>query len=310
MSSGNKKNPEKEEKHRFKMENNEIDYINTFKKIFDNIFEINIEKEIYNTKNYRAFSYSKNFLNNHFMSKNIITKKKTEEIKKLIDYQFPSLSLLKNKNKMEIDNINNRENINIRNKKENTTSESLFDSKKIDWKRNNSSSTFKTFFHRNFVLKSELYTINKDNLNKNEKAKLNIYNILTKRNEQQNGFNKSNKFYNYYSDNTNIKNQIYSNTYIDMEKEDYLKSQDNNNRRNNNLNLINNYYKTSDYLEEEEYSIKNLYRNDINYSYNYNYNYNTINNSDLDNIIGNENKEKNIIINNNKEENIIANILI
>ena len=303
---------EKKEKNKTnlsKLDNNAL-----FKKILDNIFEINIGNRILNNCKNKSFDYSCRILSQFGENAIIINKKKTESLedKKII-------------NKREIIiNIKSEDNLSEDNIIENNYSDNV--------------SIKKNYINRNFVLKTDLYKFKTINEHKNNTYKINEeenFNELhiAKRLSPQNDFknNNNNYFYNYFynnSDANNSENQnaIILNNFINNDNECYKENMNNSinqiNYEDNKTIIINS--KEESEINKEEYSFKTIYKDNINLNNikskkentNYCYPYekekinindkNYYNNTNLNNYIDNNNMINNSLYN---EEEIAENAL-
>ena len=239
------------------------DYNEIFKKIFNNIIEIYLEKEIFGNKKRESFSSLS--ITKYRITTGPITlkKKKTKDLEQKIKNKFGFLKEYNiNKGKNIKNDINTKysslsiENGKISNKsnEKEKYSNKFFKSFNILIKKTNlSSSTLKTSLCKNFVLKSKLYKLNSNTIkNRPHQAK------------------KEDRLFNYFfPENEKNKRRIISNVYIDDEKEDFSYNVNNyftnirgrNETFNNQINIS---YNENDEFSQEEYSIKNLFQIDIN----------------------------------------------
>ena len=241
---------------------------NEFGKIFDNIIEVNLDKEIKRR--------------NSFTGKNIfqkkLLKKNNENSKMENNNQDKISSFLKKDNLYEIKNKNNKSNkskensvlenssnLNKIENENNSISQNNVNKKNINEKSSLSSSSFN---NRNFILKSELNKLNKEMNNKE-----NVFDfLLTQKIKRQEELNK-NQFYKFffdnnaqekinYQENKQNKNNIISNTYLDEEENREKEDSYHFNEKDNRYNILNALQNNN--FTEEKYSIKNLLNSNIN----------------------------------------------
>ena len=258
---------------------------------------------------------------NSFSGRNIFKKK--EKVKKIINLQKEKDNINQIENQSSISSlikneINELKNTDILNKKskensepENILSNSLSKENYLLYQnklnKNNSlekSSNLSSSSHgKNFILKSELRKLNqKEKSNKQMNYNKNDFDyLLTEKIKNQEELNK-NQFYKFffdynkpekinYKENINDKNNITSNTYIDIEEVAYNKEKEEfKNNLNDNNNIINNLYGKPDLVDEKKH-LKNIIKNNINFI-----NKNNINKKEE---INNNNNLKNDTFNNN-----------
>ena len=240
---------EKKKTNLSKLDNNVL-----FKKILDNIFEIDIGNRIMNNYINKTFNYSCRILSQFRENEIIINKRKTEDLKdkKII-----------NKRKIII-NIKSEDNISEDNIIENNYSDNA--------------SIKKNYINRNFVLKTDLYKFKTINEHKNNTYKINEEEnsnelLITKRLSPQNDFenNNNNYFYNYFYNNSDVNNSenqntIILNNFINNDNECYKENMNNSINQINdkdNKTIINNSKEESE-INKEEYSFKTIYKDNIN----------------------------------------------
>ena len=219
MSFSSEMNNEKEENNENK-EKKEHKQKEIFKKIIENIIEIDIEKDFIKKKS-NSFFYLKVFKNQEFFKNiQIINKKHTDDIATPYKRQFLIISSLKYVTDLEEKkDAKKQTNLSQENKEESKDLKKDNDLDKsqnhLAIKRNSSSSKLKTSFCRNFILKSELYKNYKKKLEENEKKKNDIK-IFKKIKPEEN------QTYNYYYNNiNNLKDNktIFYNNYENSENE-------------------------------------------------------------------------------------------
>ena len=245
------------------------DLLNKFNEIYENIIEIDSEEK--NRKRRNSLKVPNVFNKKNKENKTPINKKKTKNIEEDINNRFNLISQLK-KYKQK-DNRNNNS-LSIKNEEKSENNSSLRKNS-----NNLSFKSYKTITPRNFILKSEIFKLNKMN-NSNNKTicsdnkdinKLKIFSEKIKNKEQ------SNKFYCYLFDkNDDSNSQIASNIYEDIDENEEIKNIFNLNKplgiNNININInnsITNYYLNNPNKEnslEEKFSMKNLYQNSINFN--------------------------------------------
>ena len=250
-NDGCEEKQEKKQTDLSKQDNNVL-----FEKIIDNILEIDIGNRIMNNYINKTFNYSCRILSQFRENEIIINKRKTEDLKdKRIINKRKTITNIKNKDNISEDNIienNYSDNVSIK----------------------------KNYINRNFVLKTDLYKLNTINEhNKNNTYKINEGEnsnelLITKRLSPQYDFknNNNNYFYNYYSkisyENNNIENQniIIPNNFINNDNECYKENMNNSinqiNYEDNKTIIINS--KEESEINKEEYSFKNIYKDNIN----------------------------------------------
>lgn len=180
----NKKNIKKED---IIPENKELEKNNIILKIiFNNIIEINDEKEV--LKKIKRKSVSSIDLTSKFLGSILINSNKHSEN---IKDPFPKISNII----MGYNNIS-RKNLDKVNTNKHVISENFI----RNGKKKSSSSKNKEPFSRNFILKSEIFGSNKGSLNKEGKEKL-FTKMITHKNQL------NNPFYNYYYNNSKIINK-------------------------------------------------------------------------------------------------------
>ena len=255
MSSDNRKySDKKENKKTEKLSPEECDTV-LFDKIFNNIIEINSQKEIFKNKKNKSFSYlSKIPYSKLVKDLLIVRKKKSRDLRPQIKNSFLLLKYNKIKNTKKSNNSinylgNKNKEISYKSSEKENYSIKITNSKK-----NLSSSAFKESFRGNFILKSELYKLYKGN-NKYNKSIASCQ------------YKAKNQLFDYfYYKNKKDKRRIISNIYIDNEKEVDIKNEevlDNiNNQRNH---IINSPFNNERIIEfyQEQYSIKNIYQIDL-----------------------------------------------
>ena len=207
MSSDNRKySDKKENKKTEKLSPEECDSV-LFDKIFNNIIEINSQKEIFKNKKNKSFSYlSKIPYSKLVKDLLIVRKKKSRDLRPQIKNSFLLLKYNKIKNTKKSNNSinylgNKNKEISYKSSEKENYSIKITNSKK-----NLSSSAFKESFRGNFILKSELYKLYKGN-NKYNKSIASCQ------------YKAKNQLFDYfYYKNKKDKRRIISNIYIDNEK--------------------------------------------------------------------------------------------
>ena len=248
--------------------NTKMETENKFDEIYENIIEIDIKGK---ERNRRNSTKEPNIFSKKTKEKQIsINKKKAKNTEEDANNRFRLISQLKKKDDKISQNTNS---LSIRNEDKSETTNSL--------KKNSNNLSFKshnTITKRNFVLKSEIFELNKKN-NSNNKTiysdnkdinKLNILSENLKNKEQSNKFN----YYLFDKNNDNLK--IESSTYEDIDENEEIENKFNLNKslgmNNININIktsitnycLNNTNKEDDL--EEKVSMKNIYQNSINFN--------------------------------------------
>ena len=275
-----------------KENNYEEEKRNDLMKILENINEDNSEEK--KPKRRNSFNCLNILKKNKKEEKNTINKKNTKDNECQNNNKFKLISLLQN-NFYKKNNSYSENSLSLKSKEKSERTNKTLSKKDNKSLKNNmnkrysigkgsilSSKSFKTSFCRNFVPKSELLKLNKNEnsnnkINEKEKSEFNM--IFTQRTKYQDEFN-NNQFFHYlfdkYDNTSNLnKKNISSNTYIDdIEEENKDKNYLNNIIEENNMNnilkdyensnnLINNYTESQD-SNEEKYSMKNIYENNLN----------------------------------------------
>ena len=257
MSSNNKKNFQKEEKQ--DKNNKEEEYKhnqphkNILNKIKENIEDINPPKNLKKINSFLCLSIP----SSKQLSKNIlVNKNKTEDIEKKTIKYCHLFSFMKKKEEKHKKNVNKENSINLFDKGESEKSrnnkgkinihkESRFK------KHNNGKRNFSSSVNKNFVLKSDIFKLNRNNSLTNNL----IYKserVITPKRKTINELN-NNQFYNYF-----YNNNVAENNNLDTKSNDNPKNEikSNNNSINNNINLVKSYYGNPN----SKY-IKNIYNN-------------------------------------------------
>ena len=236
---------------------------NKFDEIYESIIEIDTKgkegKRRNSTK--EPSIYSKKNEKNQIL----INKKKAKNIEEDINNRFRQISQLKKKEEKNSQNTNS---LSIKNEENSENTNSLRKNS-----NNFSFKSYKTITPRNFILKSEIFRLNKIN-NSNDKTiysdnkdinKLNIFSEKIENKEQSNQFNC--KLFDKNDDNLKIE----SNTYEDIDENEEIENKFNLNKSLGMINIdiniktsITNYYLNYRNKEddlEEKLSMKNKYQN-------------------------------------------------
>ena len=257
MSSNNKQNFEQEEKpnksNKKEEHKHEQYHKNIFNKIKDDMKDINPPK---NLKKINSF-LCPNIPSSKQLSKNVLeNKNKTEDIERKSIKYCHLFSFMKNKEEKQKKNANKDNSINLFVKIESEKSKNNKDKINLHKesrfkKHNNGKRNFSSSVNRNFILKSDIFKLNRNNNTTNNiiyKSERVITPERNKINELSN-----NQFYNYfYNNNISENNNLDINNIENQKKE--IKS--NNNSINNNINLVKSYYGNPDSQE-----IKKIYNN-------------------------------------------------
>ena len=248
--------------------NNKMETENKFNEIYENIIEFDSKEKKRKRRN--SLKEPNIFNKKNKENKISINKKKTKNIEDDINKRFNLISQLK-KNEQK----NNTNSLSIKNEEKSENNSSLRKNS-----NNLSFKSYKTITPRNFVLKSEIFKLNKMNNSNNnaiynDNKDINKINILSEKikNKEQ-----SNNFYCYLFDKNNDNNsQIESNTYEDKDENEEIQNIFNLNKslEKNNINInininksITNYYLNNSNKEdssEDKFSMKNIYQNSINF---------------------------------------------
>ena len=247
---------------------NKMETENKFNEIYENIIEIDLKEKKRKRRNSLKEIKIFNKKNKENKEKKIsIKKKKTKNIEEDINNRFKLISQLKKNEQKNNQNISSLS-IQIEEKSENSNSLS----------KNSNNLSFKSYkakTPRNFVLKSEIFKLNKMNNSDNKTIcsyskdinKLRTFSEKIKNKEQ------SNKFFCYLFDKNNDSDKIVSNTYEDIDENEEIKNIFNQNQffgmnNINDNNLFTNCYINNPKKEdnsEEKFSMKNIYQNSINF---------------------------------------------
>ena len=189
---------------------------NKFDEIYENISEIDTKGKERNRRN--SIKEPSIFSKKNKENQISINKKKTKNTEEDVNNRFKLISQLKKK---EEKNSQNTKSLSIKNEGKSENINSL--------RKNNNNFSFKsykTITPRNFVLKSEIFKLNKEN-NSNNKTiysdnkdmnKLNIFSEKIKNKE------KSNKFYCILFDKNEDNPKIESSTYEDKDKNEEIEN--------------------------------------------------------------------------------------
>lgn len=210
MSSKSNKNFEKEEKQKNKNKKEEYKcdqhHKNILNKLLENIKEINPPKKLKKINSFICLNIPKS---KRLSEKVIVNKNKTEDIERKATKYYNLLSFMKNNEDKSKRKVYEDNSINLNDREECELSKNIRDKNNLHKiggikKHNIGRRNFSSSVHRNFILKSDFFKINRSNNITNNLIKKSDC-VVTPKRKKINELN-NNQFYNYFLNNNLTKN--------------------------------------------------------------------------------------------------------